>query len=42
MKDMYKIYDSLIDGTNKDFSIYLPNTNHLVRDIDLSESSIIF
>lgn len=37
-----KIHATLEGGVSKDFSIYITNTNHLVRDIDLSESNIIF
>ncbi len=36
------IHASLEGGVSKDFSIYITNTNHLVREIDLSESNIIF
>lgn len=36
------IHATLEGGVSKDFSIYITNTNHLVREIDLSESNIIF
>lgn len=38
----YKIHTTLENGVSKDFAIYFTNTNHLVREINLSESNIVF